>query len=98
MAPPEQTRMPKHTRRMCDWKWWLYIYITDFLAQCKLGLYMAFCVGLYALVFRALPGRLPEIFLGVALLRGVPSGQPWGKVATLIRGLLEVWINSSKLN
>lgn len=89
MLPREQSRIPRPTRTP-DWKKWLYSYVTEFLERCKLGLYLAFATWLYNLVFReALPRRFSEIFLVVVLLGGVPSGQPWGKVATLIRGLLE---------
>jgi hypothetical protein len=78
-----------------DWRLWVYKYVTSFLLKCELGFYAAFCVGLYTFVFReALPGKLAEVFLLVVLLRGVPSGQPWGKAAALIRGLLEAIIKN----
>jgi len=81
----------RRAQRHPYWNSWLYEYITRFLGRCEFLLYAALCAVLHRLLFQELlPGRMARIFLVVVLVMGIPSDQPWGKVATLIRGLLEL--------
>jgi len=87
---------PRGRTRRTFWQPWLYRYITGFLSKCQFGLYVAFCVLLYTLVFReTLPGGIAIALLLVVLLHGIPLGQSRGKAAALIlRGILEAVLNN----
>jgi hypothetical protein len=81
---------PRQRKPSLNLRIWFSEYLVNLLGKFEFGIYITFCVGLYNLFLeRALPGYLDEIILAMLIVQGLPLDQPRGKVATLIRELLQ---------